>query len=232
MREYPERYDDDGYDDDGWRRRISPDEFERLGPCEVWGEAEEGDTDDLARVLDAAEDERVVQRFLQDRPRLLAATFLRGGHGRYVRPQVRLGSQLVPDFMIADASSMGLFWTLVELESPTQAIFTASGEWAEKARHAVYQVTSWRHWLSENLDYARRPAPTGLNLIDIEPSPCALILIGRRRASAEHNWLRKELLANSRIQLHTYDELLDRVRQAERSVISRRTNGVSEGTSA
>lgn len=215
-------YDADGYDDMGWRRRLQPSEWRALEPFVHPHDAEPGDGEALEAAIEAAADERPLQAFLQERPRLLTASFLDGGHGRYVRPQVRLGAEWVSDFLIAEASSMGLFWQLVELESPRAALFTRSGEWAEKARHAIHQVQRWRHWLGENLDYARKPPKAGLGLVDIESSPEALILIGRHDAGVEEaNWLRRDLLREQRIRVHTYDELLQRVRSSERSHAAR-----------
>jgi hypothetical protein len=78
------------------------------------------------------------------------------------------------------AKTVGIQWTLVEIESPRAAMFTAAEEWADKARHAIRQIKSWRQLLSENIDYARKPPPDGLGLVDIEPRPAGLILVGRR----------------------------------------------------
>jgi hypothetical protein len=210
------RYNAEGYDEEGWRRSLQPSEWRRLQSYEGDHLAEPGDTEMLRAVLDGAEDERPLQQLMEERPRLVSAAFGSGGHGRFVRPQVRLGSQYVADFMLADTSSMGMFWTLVELESPREPMFLKSGEFAAKARHAIYQVQSWRRWLAENIDYARKPPAAGLDLIDVESSPHALILIGRRStADADADWLRRDLLKNQRIRMHSYDELVDRVARTE-----------------
>lgn len=47
-------------------------------------------------VLADAQDEKPMQRHLESNPRLLVQ-HLRGGHGRWVIPQKRLGSEYVPD---------------------------------------------------------------------------------------------------------------------------------------
>lgn len=208
--------DAEGYDQYGWRRRLQPSEWRLLRPHTRPHDTDIGDAALLQDTLNAAGDERP-QRLISEKPHLLTATFLQGGHGRYARPQVRLGAEYVPDFLLADTSSMGIFWMLVELESPQERLYLKSGQWAAKARQAIHQVQTWRQWLSENIDYARKPPPAGLGLVDIETAPEGLILIGRRSASdPNHNWLRKNLLTQERIRIHTYDELVDRVRLAER----------------
>jgi hypothetical protein len=209
-------YNVEGYNAYGERRPLSPDESRLLNFYRHFGRAQPGDADALQAVLDTADDERPLQRFLQERPHLLATAFLSGGHGHYVRPQVRLGSQWVVDFLIADASSQGTFWRLVELESPTAKIFLQSGEFAKEARHAQYQIQTWRQWLKENLDYARKPPPSGLGLVDIEPRAEGIILIGRRVDLDEGtNWLRRKLRLEERIHLMTYDNLLHIIRASE-----------------
>jgi hypothetical protein len=43
-----------------------------------------------------------------------------------------------------------------------------------------------------------------------------LILIGRRStADADADWLRRDLLKNQRIRMHSYDELVDRLARTE-----------------
>src|SRR4051812_6159510 len=69
----------------------------------------------FTQILDGAGDERPLQAFLEATPHLLVQ-HLRGGYGRWVVPRVRLGSEFVPDFLVAEESSSGLEWYLVELQ--------------------------------------------------------------------------------------------------------------------
>jgi hypothetical protein len=170
------------------------------------------DVDVFRGVIDAARDERPVQLYLQDQPYLLTE-ILTGGHGRWLRAQTRFGSRYVADFLIADADSTGIRWRLIELESPSVRPFTAEGEWRREARHAQHQIKSWRHYLRENLDSARKnPEDEGLGLVDIEAGSPALILISRRSlVSGDLAWMRRELALDSGIEMHTYDWLLERL---------------------
>jgi hypothetical protein len=216
------RFDADGYDESGHRRVITKAEREFLLPYGEWGEAEPGDSAALREVIEGAEDERPIQKFLEERPHLLANAFMSGGHGRYVRPQVRLGSEWVPDFVMADGSSMGHIWQLVELESPRAPIYLKSGQWAEKTRQALHQIETWRQWLSENIDYARKLPPHGPGLVDIEARASALILIGRRKdLRDDQQWKRRSLLYDLKINIATYDRLLEATEASERAVLRR-----------
>ncbi len=179
----------------------------------VWGTIDGSIASHLRRVIDEATDERPVQRFLAEHRSVLAAALLRG-HTRVVRPHVRLGAEYVPDFVIGDASSFGVRWTLVELESPTARMFTADGHYARKTREAVRQIESWRAWLADNKGYASRLQPNGLGLLGISANAQGLALIGRRHESdlePDTEWMRRSTAERQTIDVHTYDWLLDLV---------------------
>jgi len=90
------------------------------------------------------------------------------------------GIKLIPDFVIGDRHSGGFEWTLVELESPTAAMFNAKGDPSATLQHALRQLTDWRTWLEVNQNYAARPRrDAGLGLTDISSNAQGLVLIGR-----------------------------------------------------
>lgn len=80
----------------------------------VWWDAITAD--DIAAyeaVLEAASDERPLQRHLAVNPMLLVQ-HLGGGHGRWVLSHKSLGSEYVTDFVIGERSSGGFEWQFVE----------------------------------------------------------------------------------------------------------------------
>jgi hypothetical protein len=175
------------------------------------------DVDEFRGVIETARDEKPIQLYLQDHPYLLTGV-LAGGHGRWLRPQTRFGGRYVADFLIAEADSIGIRWTLIELESPRVRPSSVDGEWLKEARHAQYQIQSWRHYIAENLDAARKdPQDEGLGLVDIDAGVPGLILISRRSIiGGDHAWVRRRLRLDSGIAMHTYDWLLDRIEDASR----------------
>ena len=169
--------------------------------------------DELERVVDKADDEKPIQRFLEDHPQLLVG--LLGGNSRFLVPRPQLGSNWVPDFFLADVDSLGVRWLLVELETPVSTV-TLQGEnvLERHARKGVSQVEEWRHWIMNNLDLARRPRrDSGLGLIDIRPQSEGLVLVGRRARLFENaRMVRHPFRENSRIRVHTYDWLIEQLR--------------------
>ena len=168
--------------------------------------------DEFERLVDAAEDERPIQRFLSHHQHMLAC--LLGDRLRYSVALPKLGSQYIPDFVIAGVDSLGIRWVLVELETPNTAMYLKDGKrFSKNTRNAVSQIVAWRHWLSENLSYARSPKEReGLGLIDITPQPPAVVVIGRRsRLSAAGEAARHDSVERD-IEIQTYDRLFERLR--------------------
>ena len=165
----------------------------------------------LAVVLDSGH-ERDAQRALEDHPRLLIHNLCT--QIGWVVPQKRLGSEYVTDFLIAERLSPGFYWQAVELESPKAPMFTKSGDPSRQLTHAIRQVQDWRTWIASNQAYASRSRrENGLGLEEISPNLPGLILIGRRHAvDPATNALRRQMMSDLRIEIRTFDSLLDDAR--------------------
>ena len=171
--------------------------------------------DEFEQVISLAGDERPIQQFLENHPYMLTA--LLGERTRYCVTQPRLGSEYVPDFLIAGVDSLGIRWVLVELETPRSGLYLKDGRQFDKnVRKAISQINDWRHWLSENLHYARAVKPSeGLGLVDIRPNSPAIVMVGRRsKLNAVNEAARHKEAEPNGINVQTYDRLLDRLRGA------------------
>lgn len=166
--------------------------------------------------LEAARDEGDMQRCLETYPRILIQ-HLTVGRRSWVIPKKRLGSEHETDFLIAQKASDGFVWYAVELERPQAKMFNKNGDPSALLNHAIRQISDWRDWLSENLDYATKPHHrSGLNLTDIHPELEGIIIIGRdaevdRRATAPR---RRRLERVHRVKIETYDWLLSQAIQS------------------
>jgi hypothetical protein len=154
-------------------------------------------------------------RAFWNRPQILAA--LVGGRSRFVVPRPNLGGKLIPDFLIADVDSGGINWVLVELETPGSGVTLKGDSLLEKhSRKGVSQVIDWRRWIENNLDVARRSRRDGgLGLPNISSRSKGLVLVGRRaRLGDNASDVRRPISDDQRIDVHTYDFLLDRLEGA------------------
>jgi Shedu protein SduA, C-terminal len=133
-----------------------------------WDDIRAVDVETLRQALEAANDERPLQRHLANKP-LRLVQHLRGGGGRWVLSQKRLGSEYVTDFVIGERSSGGFEWYFVELQSPRARLFVPStGRLSPQLDEGIRQIQEWRRWLDDNRDYARRPrSRNGLGLVDV-----------------------------------------------------------------
>jgi hypothetical protein len=195
-------------------QRASPDDYRASDPLRdfftEWDRLTAEDVDALTVAVQGAEREEDIQSFLRDHPALLIQ-YLGGGHGRWVIPKQRLGAEHVTDFLIADRDSIGMRWTAVELESPRKAMFTKAGDPSSVLVHAVRQILNWREWLSTNRAYAVQSRDDhGLGLEGIDANLAGLIIIGRRGIGPDSRGLRRQLAHDTRIEIHSYDWLIDR----------------------
>ncbi|PQP19019.1 Shedu anti-phage system protein SduA domain-containing protein [Rhodococcus opacus] len=161
--------------------------------------------------LNTASVEADMQAFLEANPNLLVQP-LGGGHGRWVIPEKRLGSEHRADFMIGQKSTVGFEWVAVELEGPQRKMFNKNGEANQWLTHAIGQINDWRDWISRNRDYAARPrTDKGLGLVDIDGEVPGWIIMGRSsEASPETHDRRRRLARQHNIKIHSYDWLVER----------------------
>lgn len=174
----------------------------------------------LRQVLEEAKVEEDLQKFLSENS-IFLVEHLGGGHGRYVIPKPRLGAELIPDFLIAEMSSIGIEWYGVELESPFAEMFTSSGQPGHLVTQAIQQVVEWRAWLESNLAYARsRTSENGLGLVGITPDLPATILMGRRDKEFPSNFnaFRRQTKSRQNIEIHTYDWLAEQAEMRVRAL--------------
>ena len=180
------------------------------GGLTMWDRVAPDACNAFERLLEEVPTEAAAQQFLKEHPEFLVQT-LGGGHGRFQMSQVRMGSEYVADFLVAEEHSLGIEWYLVELESPTLTMARADGEFRAELNHAINQIRDWRAWLGHNVDYARRPeASGGLGLIGIDSRAKGLVVAGRRQKfPPRYDEFRRQIANGEHIVIHSYDWLLE-----------------------
>jgi len=180
----------------------------------------------LKKKLEISSNELEMQKFFENNP-IFLIQHLGGGHGRWVIPHKKLGSEYITDFLIGEKHSGGFVWIAVELESPKVKLFNKYGDPSKPLNHAIRQILDWRAWLQENQNYAARSRnKNGLGLTDIEPRLEGLILIGREKDLKDNNKeLRRQLTNDLRIKIHTYDWLIRTASSRNEALKSSRQKG-------
>jgi len=138
-----------------------------------------------------------VQNYLLKSPPILAPS------GNAIDAEVRLGKKYKIDIVIRTAGvTEDVF--LVELENPSHSIFTRDGRPRKEVTHAKQQVEDWLRWIKENPNAAFVQTLRGL-------PPRGLVVIGKSRHLDDDQRSRlAHLNTNSRVEIITYDELLNR----------------------
>lgn len=188
--------------------KVSEADLRELRPWHVIGTPTATDAAVLADALHGATDEKPLQAILGRHPQILNH-LVTSHHGGFVIPEVRLGAHYRADFLVAGMTSLGLRWTLVELESPTASLTIADGQPSKQLRKGLKQISDWREWLQENLDHARKPRrQQGLGLFGIRPQARGLVIIGRGGLTTETDAMRNLLWEKQQVDVRTYDWLV------------------------
>ena len=159
-------------------------------------------------------DERMFHAFIEANPILLDVYAEPISKPRWFYPSgiSPLGKAYVePDFILKypDAS-----YRLVELERPAKDLATVRGEPRAGVNQAAFQIGEWRAYIANHYDLLKAEYP------GISVRQSATIVIGRSSPASvgQGRTLQqyKELLASQyqTVDILTYDELLDRARQA------------------
>ena len=174
-----------------------------------WDDITKEDLTNLKEKLNSVKSEQSMQKYFENNP-IFLIQHLGGGHGRWVIPHKKLGSEFITDFVIGEKHSGGFQWTAVELESPKAIMFNKNGDPNKTLNHAIRQILDWRAWLKKNQNYASgEREKNGLGLIDIDSQVEGLIIIGREKyLNPNNNELRRQISLENRIKIHTYDWIL------------------------
>lgn len=122
---------------------------------------------ELARLLEAGVGEREVERFLAGNPEVLALMpfiYSTGHHAAWIYPkaQVRPANRgipgLIPDYVLAGASSNGIEWFALELKGPNEKAFTKRKSrvyLSPVANQGICQLLSYMDVMARSQAYLR-----------------------------------------------------------------------------
>lgn len=194
------------------------------GRIELLLEQFRADQREFAVLVESAPKEQAIQSFLEAHPVILLHAMLDGFYPvastrSALFSKVQLGAEYEVDFAYCSGNSMGVWWTLVELERADVPLFNKTGDPSKYLTHALRQVLDWQAWVFDHEEYARTQL---MRLLDDHPlqwnwrnsfrRPCSgLIVIGRRSGlTQDTNRLRAQMCThNPLVEIVTYDRLFD-----------------------
>ncbi|WP_407283320.1 Shedu anti-phage system protein SduA domain-containing protein [Methanolobus sp. WCC1] len=149
---------------------------------------------DFKDLIEANTKEEEYQMFLSENPLLIDPLAFE------VIPKQNLGTEYVTDYVVRRLDNE---YIVVEIEKPSDAIFTKQNDFTAKFTHAFGQVIDFLEWIDNHGEYAR-------SLMPEISSPKGLLIIGlRSNLTYEQQRKLKRYCFNSRlIEVITFDDLL------------------------
>jgi hypothetical protein len=149
-------------------------------------------------LLETARREEEVQRFLADHPELLYPDYID------CRPKLKLGEDLVTDYVVLVQGASGPEYVFVEIERPNKPVFTEKGWFSHQFTQAKDQLLQWSTWITINHDYLERKL---LNL----GKPIFHLVIGRGNEMTPQNkaTIQAKFSGTNR-RFGTYDDVVKR----------------------
>lgn len=154
---------------------------------------------ELTRLLDSKPVEQTLQDWLTEHPIAFGSEV-----GVLAAPPLAHEYQL--DFALVQNITVGFTWTFVELKRPGTSLFRRDGLPTAELSAAVAQLDRYHLWVANNVAFARQWYSDILQ-------PRGRVVMGRRDglSANEREYLRHHNTSR-RIEIRTYDSLLDAVR--------------------
>lgn len=151
--------------------------------------------------------EEEYQKFLADNPVFLnpLASHLVSKH--------KLGDDFITDYVLETLTGD---YVAVEIEKPSDPIFTQSNDFSHQFTHAFGQVIDFIEWIEQNVSYAQKKLPGIV-------SPSGLLVIGTRNSLSKQQEakLRRFNKNSNTVEVLTFDDLLSRAKTLHKNIRNR-----------
>lgn len=101
---------------------------------------------ELFDALNNAKNERIIDVFLKNHINLIRSLNEHSWNLVKIRPQFKIGTKYVADYIVLSACSGYWNCVLIEIQRPNDPIFTKKKESSAGLREAERQVGEWRAW--------------------------------------------------------------------------------------
>ncbi len=123
--------------------------------------------------------------------------------------KLQFGNDYVSDFVVINENfSAGLYYNIIEIETPHCNLFTKKGNQSARLNQAIQQILDWKRWLENNPDNVGKILPN-VNRAIKPPNYNFTIYIGNRNISNEHTIKRNQLSQELGINIRSFDNLTD-----------------------
>ncbi|WP_333004957.1 Shedu anti-phage system protein SduA domain-containing protein [Vibrio coralliilyticus] len=127
--------------------------------------------------------------------------------------KLNLGDDHQTDFVrLIDDGSNGFIYELIEIEKPTDKIFTKHGKASQKLADALKQIEDWRDWITDNTPQSNRLFPSKSALVFQKPRYIYTIYIGRRAEMLDMGKYRRRYEDAHKVNIRSFDRLAEELR--------------------
>ncbi|WP_050926530.1 Shedu anti-phage system protein SduA domain-containing protein [Vibrio harveyi] len=160
--------------------------------------------DELDNLINSGVREEEFQKFFTNNP-----IFLNPLASKLISKQ-KLGDEFITDYVLETLTGE---YVAIEIEKPTDPIFTKSDNFSYQFTHAFGQVLDFIDWIEQNIAYAQRKLP-GIC------APKGLLVIGNRSSltSKQAEKLRRFNSNSKSIEVVTFDDLLFKARTLQSNI--------------
>lgn len=149
-------------------------------------------------LIETADREEDVQRFLASHPELLYPDYIN------CHPKLKLGEDLVTDYVVLVQGASGPEYVFVEIERPKKPIFTGKGWFSHEFTQAKDQLLQWSAWITNNHQYLERKLPS-------LGSPVFHLVMGRgNEMNSQHRATIQAEFSGTNRRFGTYDDIVER----------------------
>ena len=160
-------------------------------------------------VLGSSKFEDRLQEFLGRHPEMVPRSPVGGLTCGWVIPKQKFGDLYETDFLSVRLDTPGLNWMMIELQRPTDSLYTKAGRTTEQLDEGYRQIRQWDEWLQSNASYAQRSRDEGgLGLPNLTSAATGLVVIGRGINNESWRWKTTPGWQNGAIHHHSYDRLI------------------------
>jgi Domain of unknown function (DUF4263) len=164
----------------------------------------------LALLSDTTKREQDYQAFLRNHAGMFFPGIGLASPEQIVLEKTALGSDYITDFVnVNNNRSYGFTYTLIEIESPHDLLYTQSGGQTSALNVALQQVREWKQWITANMDTAKRLFPSKQFLVTGVPSINYMVIIGRRQRDKAVVEKRNQIKRDEGIEVRSFDYLTD-----------------------
>ncbi len=127
--------------------------------------------------------------------------------------KLELSGALVPDFvLVSEKGSLGLEYTLVEIEKPSTSTITKAGNPSAGLTHAEKQVRDWKSWIHTHSQDVSRLFPSKFSH-ESAAHIKFLVIAGRRDGTSDKQELEKfKVSADRQYDIRSFDFITDNLR--------------------